>query len=101
MICKGCAICCVVFEEIDTSWEEIARISDKFSAPPSKFFDLEKQVIRKEKGEACPFLNEENTCSIYKQRPETCKLFDCKQDNKNVFAIAKALHGDRNEKYTC
>jgi hypothetical protein len=44
--------------------------------------DLGDDVIFETKDFKCPYLNEENACTIYDKRPEVCKLFGSEKDIK-------------------
>lgn len=63
--CNGCDTCChSVFTRISLTPEEQVRFG-------VEFFDMT------EKGR-CPYMGDTG-CEIYAQRPQTCRMFDCRQ----------------------
>jgi Fe-S-cluster containining protein len=49
-------------------------LSTSLAYIPPSFFVLPQIALRRKKG-ICRYLNKDNTCQIYKQRPYPCKLF--------------------------
>ncbi len=76
--CLACANCCKtispVFKERD-----ITRIAAYFKMRPADF--TQKYLFLDEEGDyvlqsvPCPFLNKDNSCSIYEQRPFACRSY--------------------------
>ena len=71
--------CCNSFAYIDDpilSREEKDEIISSFKVSEDNFIKHNNSfyTIKTQKG-ICPFLNENNRCSIYKCRPNDCKLF--------------------------
>jgi Fe-S-cluster containining protein len=52
----------------------IQKILKKNSFMPDSFF-IVPQIVLKRNQKVCSFLNKDNSCKIYKSRPEPCKLF--------------------------
>ncbi len=76
--CLSCANCCKSAPTTLHSYE-IKRISRFLNISKKQF--VRKYVFEDINGELtmnnvpCPFLNEDNTCSIYEVRPETCRKY--------------------------
>lgn len=76
--CLECANCCKtispVFKERD-----ITRLADHFKVRPSIFVDkylyLDQDGDYVLKSSPCPFLLENNECSVYEKRPFACKSY--------------------------
>ncbi len=89
MACLSCANCCKttspVFRDVD-----IKRISKKLRMPIGKFtetylrMDEENDYVLKTS--PCAFLNDDNTCSIYEDRPLACREYP-HTDRKNMYQI--------------
>ncbi|MBF0779061.1 YkgJ family cysteine cluster protein [Streptococcus cuniculi] len=83
--CTACANCCRTLGPLFTE-ADITRIAKHFRMKLSVFEDLYLKVD--EDGDKvfqampCPFLGEDNLCSIYDIRPKACREFphtDCKK----------------------
>ncbi|WP_081033930.1 YkgJ family cysteine cluster protein [Comamonas thiooxydans] len=68
---RGCADCCRM--NISISSIEAARISAASGRPAKKLLQSKPHGVDKFAGDPCPFLGEENTCSIYSDRPLVCR----------------------------
>lgn len=87
--CLSCANCCKttspVFRDID-----IKRISRKLKLTEGKFIDLYLKMDEERdyvlKSSPCTFLNADNTCSIYEDRPLACREYP-HTDRKNMYQI--------------
>ena len=87
--CLACANCCKttspIFRDVD-----IKRISKKLRIPIGKFIasylriDDEKYYVLQ--SSPCTFLDDDNTCSIYEDRPLACREYP-HTDRKNMFQI--------------
>lgn len=76
--CINCANCCKTTSPIFTN-KDIDRLSDVFKIRPSQF--IEKYLYMDEDGHyvlyssPCPFLDNDNYCLVYKDRPTACKEY--------------------------
>ena len=76
--CLNCANCCKTISPVFKD-KDITRISAHFKMRPGAFTD--KYLFMDEEGDyvlksvPCPFLNQDNTCSIYEQRPFACRSY--------------------------
>lgn len=48
---------------------------NEFSYVPAGFFIVPQITIKRKENAHCQFLNKDNTCRIYNERPSPCKLF--------------------------
>ena len=78
MVCKQCGKCCSNYLPLTT--EEV--IGTKKLAKKEN-----KRLLDKDWYNYCPFLNEQNKCDIYDNRPSICKLFTCEKFEKHLFDI--------------
>jgi len=76
--CLECANCCnttspMFFEK------DIERLSSHFKLRPADFIErylfLDSDGIWALKSSPCPFLGQDNYCSVYDQRPKACREF--------------------------
>jgi uncharacterized protein len=87
--CLTCANCCKTTSPIflQTDIERLARV---FRMKPSEFIDT--YLHRDEVGDyvlnlsPCPFLNEDNTCLVYAERPKACREYP-HTNRKNMHGI--------------
>jgi len=76
--CMQCAICCKTTPALVTN-SDIKRIASVMDISTKQF--LRKYVLEDINGEMtlngvpCRFLKEDNSCSIYADRPEACRRF--------------------------
>ena len=86
-ICKGCeAICCKGFKVPLLTEREF--LSNKYPIRVVDIPQLKSEVPNAEnviglavwEGKSCFFL-ENNRCSIYNDRPQSCKVYDCRKDD--------------------
>lgn len=87
--CLSCANCCKttspIFRDVD-----VKRISKRLRMPIGKFIetylrmDEEKDYVLKTS--PCAFLDDDNTCSIYEDRPLACREYP-HTDRKNMYQI--------------
>ena len=87
--CLSCANCCKttspIFRDVD-----VKRISKRLRMPIGKFIetylrmDEEKDYVLK--SSPCAFLDDDNTCSIYEDRPLACREYP-HTDRKNMYQI--------------
>lgn len=76
--CLTCANCCKTTSPIflQTDIERLARV---FGMKPSEF--IEVYLYRDDVGDyvlnsaPCPFLNADNTCLVYEERPKACREY--------------------------
>ena len=76
--CLDCANCCkttspMVFEK------DIERLAQRLKIKPGEFVErylyLDTDGIYAMKSTPCPFLGEDNYCSVYDDRPKACREF--------------------------
>lgn len=102
--CSGCARCCANIllatdEEIKVIKEYMKEHNIKLKSPYS--------VLETEYKDICPFLNEDNKCSIYPARLTICKSFCCNpklhepMDYKNTKIIDMLDTFGENVYYPC
>ncbi|MCC9814024.1 YkgJ family cysteine cluster protein, partial [Streptococcus agalactiae] len=76
--CTACANCCKTLGPLFTE-ADISRISKHFRMKLSAFEDLFLEVDEDGdkvfKAMPCPFLGDDNLCSIYDVRPKACREF--------------------------
>jgi Fe-S-cluster containining protein len=87
--CLSCANCCKttspIFRDVD-----VKRISKRLRMPIGKFIetylrmDDDKDFVLKTS--PCAFLDDDNTCSIYEDRPLACREYP-HTDRKNMYQI--------------
>jgi Fe-S-cluster containining protein len=76
--CLGCARCCKRYSPRFKA-PDIKRISKVLQLKEGSF--IEKYLLRDEDGDyvakstPCPFLGDDNRCSIYEDRPSDCRRF--------------------------
>ncbi|MGZ4912388.1 MAG: YkgJ family cysteine cluster protein [Halobacteriota archaeon] len=94
--CAGCERpwCCIVFETIRLTVDDIWKLSERFAMPPDafarehceKYTDAIKPhfAYRLNRAMPCEFLHEDR-CSVYAHRPERCRLFplQCDRSEQN------------------
>lgn len=78
-VCLQCLRCCL-FEEYDEDTEDLeGDFMPLFSfGGTTDYVQLKKIVMHGKTWLACENLTEKG-CSIYKSRPDTCKIWDCYQ----------------------
>lgn len=90
--CLHCAACCKNYSPRFKT-PDIKRISKYLGLKESIFIDRYLRVDDEGdfvvKSTPCPFLNDNNTCSIYDQRPSDCSRFP--YTNEDVFIKRQAL----------
>lgn len=90
--CLSCAACCKNYSPRFKT-PDIKRISKYLGLKESIFIDRYLRVDEDGdfvvKSTPCPFLNSDNTCSIYDQRPSDCVRFPYTQED--VFIKRSAL----------
>lgn len=78
MDCLACANCCKTTSPIFLQ-PDIERLAKVFRMKSSDF--IEEYLFRDSdgdfvlKGSPCPFLNEDNTCLVYEERPKACREY--------------------------
>ena len=91
--CLDCANCCKTTPAILTE-NDIRRMAKSLKLPPRTF--RRKYVIEDIGGELsfrkvpCVFLEPDNTCKLYEQRPESCRDFP--HTASGAFVRRKRLH---------
>ena len=87
--CTKCANCCKVLGPLFTE-ADISRIAKHFRMRLPVFEDMYLRVDEDNdkvfKSMPCPFLGEENLCSIYDIRPKACREFP-HTDRKKMYQI--------------
>lgn len=88
--CLECANCCKttspIFRDVD-----IKRLAKRFRVKPIQFIDQYLRVDEDEdyvlkSAEPCPFLFDDNSCSVYEDRPKACSEYP-HTDRKKMFQI--------------
>ncbi len=87
--CLECANCCKTTGPLFTE-KDIERIAKHFRMSPAVF---EQKYLRTDEDQdkvlrqlPCPFLGEDNFCSIYNVRPKACREFP-HTDRKKIYQI--------------
>lgn len=57
------------------------------ASPIHNVKDQTEYYLEGQIGEACPFLNDDNQCSIYDDRPITCRVYTCVGDSRITQAM--------------
>ncbi len=70
--CKRCGACCKVFEGVKITEEEMKRLPVPDNERQDAFERLDGAYYMKE---PCRFHNASTGCSIYNERPQTCRSF--------------------------
>ncbi|WMB28465.1 YkgJ family cysteine cluster protein [Streptococcus didelphis] len=87
--CTQCANCCRSLGPLFTE-ADIQRIAKHFRMKLSAFEDIYLKVDEDKdkvfKSMPCPFLGEDNLCSIYEERPKACREFP-HTDRKKIYQI--------------
>ena len=87
--CTACANCCKTLGPLFTE-ADIERISKAFRMKLSAFEDMYLEVDEDGdkvfKSMPCPFLGDDNLCSIYDVRPKACREFP-HTDRKKIYQI--------------
>jgi Fe-S-cluster containining protein len=85
--CLSCANCCKTTSPVFTE-RDISRLAKSFRMKPSQFVeaylyldDEEDYVLQQA---PCPFLGDDNYCSIYDIRPKACRDYPHTQ-RKNIY----------------
>ncbi|MDF3026509.1 MAG: hypothetical protein K0S23_816 [Fluviicola sp.] len=87
--CLACANCCKttspIFRDVD-----IKRLSKRLRLTESKFIDTYLKMDEDQdyvlRTAPCPFLGEDNYCSVYEDRPLACREYP-HTDRKNMYQI--------------
>ena len=94
--CTKCANCCRTLRPVFSD-EDIARIAAHLGMPKDKFIaaylelDDERSCYRT-KSAPCPFLGDDNRCTIYEVRPEKCERYPF--TDQPEFAWSSILHSN-------
>ncbi|PRY90449.1 YkgJ family cysteine cluster protein [Mongoliibacter ruber] len=87
--CLNCANCCKTTSPIFIQ-TDIERLAKVFKMKPSGFVDtylnLDEDGDYVLKSSPCPFLNEDNTCLVYEERPKACREYP-HTNRKNMHGI--------------
>ncbi|MCB4942759.1 YkgJ family cysteine cluster protein [Streptococcus mutans] len=87
--CTKCANCCKILGPLFTE-ADISRIAKHFRMRLPVFEDMYLRVDEDNdkvfKSMSCPFLGEDNLCSIYDIRPKACREFP-HTDRKKIYQI--------------
>lgn len=74
--CKRCGECCSNFLPLrDNEIKIMKKLAKKENKHP----------LRKDWYERCPFLNNNNKCDIYENRPIICREFTCYNYEKHIY----------------
>ncbi len=89
--CLTCANCCKTTGPLFID-KDIQRIATHLRLKPSEFVEQYLRIDEDQdyvlKSVPCPFLDDENYCSIYSVRPRACREFP-HTDRKNMHQILK------------
>jgi uncharacterized protein len=99
--CTHCANCCKTMDVVFTT-EDIARIADHLNMTVEKFVEAylepdEDDGPYKARQKPCPFLGDDDRCTIYDIRPLVCREFP--HTDKKGFTTRTILHA--NNALTC
>lgn len=87
--CLECANCCRNLGPLLTD-SDIARLSKHLKIKPSEFTEQYLRIDEDNdyvfKTMPCPFLQDDNYCSVYEYRPKACKEYP-HTDRKNILGI--------------
>lgn len=87
--CLDCANCCKTTSPIFIQ-TDIDRLAKVFKMKPSTFADtylyLDDEGDYVLKSSPCPFLNDDNTCLVYEERPKACREYP-HTNRKNMHGI--------------
>jgi Fe-S-cluster containining protein len=76
--CLACANCCKTISPIFTS-KDVERIASRLGMAPGKFMDQYLRIDEDHdmvlKSSPCPFLQPDNRCRIYDDRPKACREY--------------------------
>ncbi len=90
-LCLGCErpLCCIVFETIRLTADELLTLSHRFAMSPDTFFeehceyysdDAQQEFLYKfKRSMPCEFLHNDK-CDIYTDRPKRCRYFPLQRD---------------------
>ena len=88
--CLTCANCCKTTSPIFID-KDIERLANRLRMKPSEF--VSRKLRLDEQGDyvlqqsPCSFLNEDNTCSVYDDRPRACKEYP-HTNRKHMYQIS-------------
>src|SRR5690606_16517785 len=87
--CRVCANCCKTTSPIFYQ-NDIERLARKFRVRPSVFIERYLRIDEDNdyvlRSAPCPFLDEENLCTVYDDRPRACREYP-HTDRKKVVQI--------------
>lgn len=87
--CLACANCCKTTSPIFTN-RDIERLAKHFRVRPADFVDhylrTDEDADYVLKQSPCVFLNPDNTCSVYEDRPQACREYP-HTDRRKMAAI--------------
>lgn len=87
--CLACANCCKTTSPIFTN-RDIERLAKHFRVRPAEFVDrylrTDEDADYVLKQSPCTFLNADNTCSVYEERPQACREYP-HTDRRKMVAI--------------
>jgi Fe-S-cluster containining protein len=74
--CLECANCCKSISPIFTS-KDVERIASRLNLSPGKFMETYLRIDEDQdmvlKSSPCPFLQSDNKCRVYEDRPKACR----------------------------
>jgi len=73
-LCYECGNCCRNYTP-QIYRDKIPKISEHLGWPEDELIKMHKVAYLSEPRKDCPFLTEENLCSIYPYRPSNCRLY--------------------------
>ena len=92
--CLKCGNCCKVISPILLD-SDIERLAIFFSIPDKTFISEYLNEADDEEGYAfnekpCPFLDSDNSCTVYSSRPENCRSYPHLHKDDFIFRISQA-----------
>jgi uncharacterized protein len=92
--CLTCANCCKTTSPIFYE-NDIERLAKSFRIKPGEFIDKYLRVDEDNdyvlKSSPCPFLDSENYCMVYENRPKACREYP-HTDRKKIIQIMELTH---------
>ena len=78
--CRNCGECCSNYLPLQE--QEIKRMKELAQKE-------NKHLIRQDWYDRCPFLNNNNKCDIYSDRPLICREYTCYKFKNNIYETEK------------
>lgn len=82
--CKRCGNCCSNYLPLSNK-----EFNDLKNIIKKRKLKSNKRIFESNYYHTCPFLNANNKCDIYEDRPMICKSFTCNWDMSNTKELTK------------